>query len=115
MKLIIAGATGFCGSEVVKQSLRNPKITSVVTLSRKPVEAPEGPDASKLKSVIIEDYGSYSEEVKSHFADAGACIWYGWQSSYASPSHCALGEEQLTIDIQDCRHHTHKVQNVQMG
>lgn len=88
MKIIIAGATGFCGSEIVKQSLRNQKITSVVTLSRKPVDASDGSDTAKLKSVTIEDYGTYSEEAKSHFVDAEACIWCGYQISFPDFPTC---------------------------
>ena len=80
MKLIIAGASGFVASELLRQSLRRPEITSVIALARKPVSAPEnlGPeaDASKLKSLVLEDYGHYTEDVKKEFAGADACIWY---------------------------------------
>jgi uncharacterized protein YbjT (DUF2867 family) len=74
MKLIIATATSFVGSELLRQSLRSPNITSVVALARKPVSAPDGTGAHKLKSVIVEDYGSYPEDVRREFADANACI-----------------------------------------
>lgn len=75
MKLIVAGANGFVATEVIRQSLLRSDITSVVALARKAVSAPDGPDASKLKSVVIEDYGSYPEEVRKEFAGADACIW----------------------------------------
>ncbi|KAI1473805.1 NAD(P)-binding protein [Daldinia eschscholtzii] len=79
MKLIISGATGFVAREVIRQSLSRNEITSVVALARKPVSIPEKlpPDAnpSKLKSVVIEDYENYPEEVKNEFAGAAACIW----------------------------------------
>ncbi|KAF2104704.1 hypothetical protein NA57DRAFT_70912 [Rhizodiscina lignyota] len=79
MRLIIAGATGLCGSEVLRQSLKNPKITSIVALARRPVSVPENSgneiDASKLKSVVLEDFGSYPEDVKKQLTDADACIW----------------------------------------
>ncbi|KAI0124793.1 hypothetical protein BJ170DRAFT_635117 [Xylariales sp. AK1849] len=75
MKLIVTGATGFVGTELIRQSLRMRQITSVVALARKPVELEDGTDISKLKSVIIKDYGEYSEEVKKEFAGADACIW----------------------------------------
>lgn len=47
MKLIVAGATGFVGTEVVRQALRNPAVTSVVALARKPLLPPTnaGPSA----------------------------------------------------------------------
>ena len=79
MKLIIAGATGFVGTELVRQSLQNPKVTSVIALARRPVPAPSnlnpGADASKLHSVTVKDYDGYPNEVKKQFAGADACIW----------------------------------------
>ncbi|KAJ5464213.1 hypothetical protein N7475_007348 [Penicillium sp. IBT 31633x] len=75
MKLIIAGATGLLGTEVVRQSLQIPDITEVIALSRKPVHLDKDVDTSKLQSVIIRDYGEYPEDVKAHLAKADACIW----------------------------------------
>ncbi|KAI2611646.1 NAD(P)-binding protein [Hypoxylon fragiforme] len=76
MKLIVTGSTGYVGREVIRQSLCKSEITSVVALSRQPVPVPdglpEGADTSKLRSVIIEDYGRYSDEVKREFAGADA-------------------------------------------
>lgn len=85
MKLIIAGATGFVGRELVRQSLRMREITTVVALARKPVSAPEGCDAAKLKSVVIEDYGTYPEHLRKEFAGADACIWCVLSSPFRSP------------------------------
>ncbi|KAJ7682450.1 putative nucleoside-diphosphate-sugar epimerase [Mycena polygramma] len=77
MKLIVAGATGYVAQEVIRQSLGMSQITSVVALARKPVVAPDsaGENATKLKSVVIEDYEHYSDEVKREFTGADACIW----------------------------------------
>ncbi|KAI1139869.1 putative nucleoside-diphosphate-sugar epimerase, partial [Hypoxylon sp. FL0543] len=79
MKLIVSGATGFVAREVIRQSLSRSEITSVVAVARKPVTVPdklaEGADPSKLKSVVVEDYERYPEEVKKDFAGASACIW----------------------------------------
>jgi len=76
MKLIIAGATGFVATEVLRQGLRMHEVTSIVALARKPVSAPEGTDSSKLKSVVVQDYGTYPENVRKQLAGADACIWY---------------------------------------
>ncbi|KAK4693336.1 hypothetical protein P7C71_g4045, partial [Lecanoromycetidae sp. Uapishka_2] len=79
MKLIVAGASGFVATEVIRQSLSMPKVTSVVAVARRPVSAPSNPgpdaDTSKLHSVVLDDYGSYADEVTKHFASADACIW----------------------------------------
>ncbi len=79
MKLIIAGATGFVASELLRQSLCWPEITSVVAVARKEVSVPDqlgpGADASKLKSVVVRDYDDYPDEVRKEFAGADACIW----------------------------------------
>lgn len=80
MKLIVAGGTGLVATEVIRQSLQMKEITSVIALSRKPVHV-DGIDASKLKTVIIKDYGDYPDDVKAKLAGADACIWYTyWES-----------------------------------
>ena len=77
MKLIVAGATGLVGTEIIRQCLQNSEITQVIALARKPVYIEDGIDpTSKLKSVVIRDYGEYSADVKAEFAGADACIWY---------------------------------------
>ncbi|KAJ5910078.1 hypothetical protein N7504_004721 [Penicillium tannophilum] len=76
MKLIVAGATGLVGTEIIRQSLQISEITQIIALARKPVHVEDGTDPlSKLKSVVIRDYGEYSADVKAEFAGADACIW----------------------------------------
>lgn len=78
MKLIIVGASGFVATELVRHSLQLAAFTEVVALSRQAVHAPEGLDsaaASKLRSVVIKDYGEYPDDVKKQLAGADACIW----------------------------------------
>jgi hypothetical protein len=80
MQLIVAGSSGFLATEVIRQSLYLPKITSVIALARRSISAPEGlgadADASKLQSVVVKEYDEYPDEVKKQFANADACIWY---------------------------------------
>jgi N-acetyl-gamma-glutamylphosphate reductase len=77
MKLIIAGASGYVGQEVVRQSLKRPEITSVIALSRKAITAPAdaGADASKLKSVTVPSYEEYPDDARTQFAGTDAVIW----------------------------------------
>lgn len=79
MKLIVAGSTGLVATEVVRQALSNSSISTIVGLARRETPVPEnaGPDANpaKLKSVICDDFNSYSDAVKNELAEADACIW----------------------------------------
>lgn len=75
MKLIVAGATGLVGTEVIRQSLQISQITQVIALARKPAQVEDDIDSSKLKSVVISDYEEYPDHVKAEFAGADACIW----------------------------------------
>ncbi|KAG9235753.1 putative nucleoside-diphosphate-sugar epimerase [Amylocarpus encephaloides] len=77
MKLIIAGSTGFVATEIIRQAISNPAVTSIIALSRRETTPPPnaGADASKLKSVVCNDFSNYSEDVKKELAGADACIW----------------------------------------
>lgn len=75
MKLIITGASGYVGSEIIRQCLQSPQVTSVVAVSRKPIPAPDSSVSARLKSVVVENYGNYTEDVKTAFEGASACIW----------------------------------------
>ena len=80
MKLIVAGSTGFVATEVIRQALSNPAITSILALARRVTTLPEnlgpGADISKIKSVVCEDFANYPESVRQELAGANACIWY---------------------------------------
>lgn len=80
MKLIVAGATGFLGREVVRHALATPAVTCVVALARNPVsftdaELLPSSDRAKLVHAAIRDYGEYPPDVTAHFVGADACIW----------------------------------------
>ena len=79
MKLIVAGSTGFLGTEIIRQAVSNRAISSVLALARRETPAPPNvkpEDAKKLQSVIVKDFENYSEDVKQTLAGADACIWY---------------------------------------
>ncbi|HET9445979.1 MAG TPA: NAD-dependent epimerase/dehydratase family protein [Steroidobacteraceae bacterium] len=67
MKLILTGATGFAGGEVLKQALADPAIERVTVLTRRTV----GVTHAKLGEVIMQDFLDYS----AVRLEADACIW----------------------------------------
>ncbi|WP_394830007.1 hypothetical protein LVJ94_26220 [Pendulispora rubella] len=79
MKLIVAGSTGFVGTEVIRQALANPAVTSIAALARRVTTVPQstgpGADTTKLTSVVCEDFERYPERVTRELAGADACIW----------------------------------------
>lgn len=70
MKIIITGATGMAGSEVVRQAINDDTITNIIALVRRPMEITH----PKITTVIHDDYSLY-DDVKDHFRDCDACIW----------------------------------------
>lgn len=75
MKVIVAGATGLVGREIIRQCLSEEKITSVIALSRKPLTTEKDLNLSKFDNVLIRDYEEYSDDVKAKFIGADICIW----------------------------------------
>ncbi|KFA71186.1 hypothetical protein S40288_04697 [Stachybotrys chartarum IBT 40288] len=75
MKLIISGGSGYVATELIRQSLSLPQITSLVVLTRRPITAPDHANAGKLKQVLIEDYAKYPENIRKELSGANACIW----------------------------------------
>jgi nucleoside-diphosphate-sugar epimerase len=119
MKLIIAGGTGFVATECIRQALTDARFTSIIALARREVKAPtdltEKADASKLQSVLIQDYGTYSEDVKEQLAGADACIWtvaitpskaqlYKWEEVKRVCHDNALAGFQVVIDARGDKH-----------
>ncbi|KAK3325133.1 hypothetical protein B0H66DRAFT_599319 [Apodospora peruviana] len=76
-KLVVAGSTGFVATEVIRQALLHPAITSVVALGRRqvPPSLAAADTNSKLKSVVCTNFVNYPDDVKKELSDADACIW----------------------------------------
>ncbi|KAJ7116082.1 hypothetical protein C8R44DRAFT_628851 [Mycena epipterygia] len=74
MKFILTGATGFVGGEVLSQCRRNPAITHIVVLTRRPLPAPLAADP-KVHAIIMEDFSTYPADVVQQLEGADACIW----------------------------------------
>lgn len=81
MKLILTGATGYVGAEVLRQCLSNTKVTSVVTLTRRPLSESnhtKNIDTAnpKLNAMILKDFTTdYPPEVIEQIKGADGVVW----------------------------------------
>jgi nucleoside-diphosphate-sugar epimerase len=85
MKLIVAGATGFVGTELVRQALDNPAVTSLIALARTETVCPPHENATKFTPVVCKDFINYPEDVKKKLEGADACVWYVCNRHCTSP------------------------------
>lgn len=87
MRVLVTGATGLAGSEVVRQALRDAAIARVTALVRRPVDL-EDP---KLTSVLHEDFLRYDGVLEGH----DAVVWcLGVAQSQVDPA----AYERITFD-----------------
>jgi uncharacterized protein YbjT (DUF2867 family) len=70
MKIIITGANGMVGSEVVTQAIHNNAITAITLIARKALPI----NHSKVTTVIHSDFMNY-DSLNKVFAQHEACIW----------------------------------------
>jgi uncharacterized protein YbjT (DUF2867 family) len=68
MHIILTGATGFAGGEVLRQTLLDPGITQVTVLTRRTL----GMAHPKLREVVLSDFLDYGGV---DLSSAAACIW----------------------------------------
>ena len=70
MKVLVSGATGLAGSEVVRQCFLDPEIEEVVALARRPL----ADSHAKLTLVVHENFLDYSA-IKDALARCDAWLW----------------------------------------
>jgi len=74
MKVVITGATGFVGRELVAECIKNAAITHAFVLSRKPL--PENVASHEKVTVILhEDFSSYPPDLLEKLAGVEGCLW----------------------------------------
>ncbi|KAF7553548.1 hypothetical protein G7Z17_g3568 [Cylindrodendrum hubeiense] len=74
MKVLIVGASGMIGGEILLQCLTHPSISTVVAFVRRelPAAVSENP---KLQCVVIKDFSVWPEELLQAHTDAAGMIW----------------------------------------
>ncbi|KAJ9642086.1 hypothetical protein H2204_002455 [Knufia peltigerae] len=74
MKVIVTGATGFIGKQVVVQCIQNPTITSVIVLTRREIDKNLSSDP-KVQVIIHQDFETYPQELLHQLQGSQGCIW----------------------------------------
>ncbi|GAA5944420.1 uncharacterized protein JCM15063_000949 [Sporobolomyces koalae] len=118
MRLIITGATGSAGSEVLRQALQDARITAVTTLTRTPLPSyfvPTDKQSDKLTQIVHPDFSNYPSELLERLSGHDACIWALGTSSigmnepdYTRVTHefatnAARAFSQINVNRDDCR------------
>lgn len=77
MKIILTGATGFIGNEVLQQCIKHIYITHIFAISRKPLDAKLAKHP-KVTEILHEDFEHWPSEQLEELAEhgVGGCIWY---------------------------------------
>jgi len=70
MKIIITGATGMVGAEVVRQAILDTAIQEITAIVRKPLDVQH----PKLKTVVHQDFLDYTS-LAGVFKENNACLW----------------------------------------
>jgi uncharacterized protein YbjT (DUF2867 family) len=70
MRLIITGATGMVGAEVLRQAIADSEIESVTAIVRRAVDVTH----PKLKTILHQNFSDYSN-LADVFKNNDACIW----------------------------------------
>lgn len=71
MKVILTGATGFVGSVVLEQLVREQAVSTITCLTRRAF-AHASP---KVNTIVLADFGVYDEESRALLATHSGCIW----------------------------------------
>jgi nucleoside-diphosphate-sugar epimerase len=95
VKVILTGATGFVGAEVLRQLFVHADVSAVTVLTRRPLSVTH----PKLTAVLHDDFAAYDDQLLASLADHGACIWTlgGKASDFDSPADYERVTHRFTL------------------
>lgn len=70
MKIIVTGATGTAGMEVIRQAIQDKDVNEITAISRNPAPLKD----PKLRQIIHQNYLNY-EDILQEFSSCDALIW----------------------------------------
>lgn len=77
MKIILVGPSGFIGSNILRRALRNPRISRIIVVTRKPM--PDELGSPKIWQAVVREEQDWMEwsnhSFLQWFEGASACIW----------------------------------------
>ncbi|KAF2186590.1 hypothetical protein K469DRAFT_726121 [Zopfia rhizophila CBS 207.26] len=71
MKVLITGATGTIGSEILKQCLQRENIHEIIAFARKNIPS----TSPKFSCILMQDFKSWNEDILNKIKDADVMIW----------------------------------------
>ncbi|KAJ9611168.1 hypothetical protein H2200_004351 [Cladophialophora chaetospira] len=74
MKVIVTGATGFVGREVVVQCIANSDITSVIVITRREIDVTLSQNP-KVRVILHNNFEDYPSDLLQQLEEAEGCIW----------------------------------------
>ena len=89
MKVVLSGATGFIGSEVLRQCIAHPDITAIVCLARREIPEEVSGKSDKVHTVILKDHkdwSKWSEATRKAVEGADMALWYVFFALFPLPS-----------------------------
>ncbi|KAF8455777.1 hypothetical protein BDZ91DRAFT_626506, partial [Kalaharituber pfeilii] len=97
--LLLTGATGFCGREVLRFALLSPIITSILVITRRPL--PDELGSRKLRTIVHSDFTNYPSSLVAQITafSPDACIWCigGSRSNFSTQAEFELVSHTYTL------------------
>ncbi|GAT22903.1 nucleoside-diphosphate-sugar epimerase [Aspergillus luchuensis] len=106
MKIILTGSTGFIGHEILTQCLRNPHITSIIALSRRPLPT----NNPKLTVRLVDGFLTYPESLLQELRGAEAFMVYVKMKDMIYDTNGGYEQGQVENELTDYEKNNNNVE-----